>query len=112
MNATASSVLGAETLGPGLSWSPTSDKLAMVLRRSGATDDYDIWTLVIGQPGSATNVTNTMDGTWERLPCFSPDGSEISYWHNTSSIDGVYKISATGGTPVELSDQGRSSDWR
>lgn len=60
----------------------------------------DLYLLPIGG-GDAEALTNGM--TWDMMPRFSPDGSEIAFISDRSGGDNVWTIPVAGGEPKQIS---------
>lgn len=94
-----------------IDWGRVNDEIA-VSHYAAADNDWDIWVLDADGTGTPWNLTNTT-GVWERQPAWSPDDSEIAYWHDGGKgARGVYVVSANGGTPVKLASDGRAPNWK
>ena len=93
-------------------WSPDGTKIAFS-RNNGSNSQ--IWVMNANGTGQVA-ITNTSSGD-DVDPAWSPDGSTIAFEHRNdspASNDGIYKVSAGGGTPVAVatsSDTYRSPNW-
>ncbi len=80
-------------------WSPDGTKIALVAGSGFGGGAIETLTL-------ATNlVTPVTSGTGDFTPSWSPNGSQIAFQRNQfPDQEGIYRVSATGGTPTLLSD--------
>ncbi|MBX3173187.1 MAG: PD40 domain-containing protein [Gemmatimonadaceae bacterium] len=89
-------------------WSPDGRKLAFVSTRTG---NGDVYVLDLG-----TNVLRrlTFDEGSEQLDAWSPDGEWLYVSSNSQDIAGmqdVFRIRATGGTPVRVAGDRYASEY-
>ena len=89
--------------------SPDGSKVAMILSKSGAVDLY-----VADVDGSHLRQL-TKSKTDESSPCWSPDGKWICFAGKINERRQLWKVPATGGTPVRIPTSGVSNpsepDW-
>jgi len=82
--------------------SPDGKLLAYASDRAGRTN-LDIW---VQQLPSGEPIRLTTDEADESEPAFSPDGSKIAF-RSERDGGGIYVVSALGGQPRRIADQGR-----
>jgi Tol biopolymer transport system component len=98
-------VTNASVLTQSASWSPDGTKL--VFERAGSgKDGFDVW---VGAPDPATGQLNdqkplTSGRGNDRQPAWSPDGTRIAFASDRDGDFEIYRIPASGGTIVRLTD--------
>ena len=76
--------------------SPDGRRVAMILNMNGSPNLY-----VAGIDGSGLKqLTRNRDG--DACPCWSPDNQTICYVSRTGGTAALYKISASGGSPIPI----------
>ena len=89
--------------------SPDGRRVAMILSKSGSPD---LWVSNIDGSGLKQLTATRFD---ESSPCWSPDGRTICFVSRATERAGLYKIPASGGSPVRISVPGAPSptepDW-
>jgi Tol biopolymer transport system component len=73
-------------------------KIAFESQRDGNSEIY-----VMRADGSA-QTRLTSDASPDRLPVWSPDGTQIAYEHGTGADQEIFLISALGGAPTNLTN--------
>lgn len=89
-------------------WSPDGGKLAFVSTRSGNGDIY-----VLDLASSALTRLTFDDGP-EQLDAWSPDGRYVyfsSTAHDISGMNDVYRVKASGGTPMPVAADRYASEY-
>ncbi len=92
----------------GSQYSPDAKRIAFISDRSG---DNQIW-VCDSNGDDAVQLTSYKGAELNRLR-WSPDGRQIMYELNGRGIEGVFTISATGGSPkrVNFQDGAKSASW-
>lgn len=86
-------------------WSPDSRWIAFDCRTSRNPAIY-----VVGTDGNGLHKVNTEDSD-EFMPAWSPDGGWIYFTSERTGNLQLWKMPATGGTPVQLTQKGGFESW-
>jgi TolB protein len=95
-------------LNTGAAISPSGDKMALVLSKSGVPEVY-----VMNLSTKRVQAITSTRMTAKSSPCWSPDGREIVYVSGESGRPQLYKISNSGGRNQRLTSgsENVSPDW-
>jgi Tol biopolymer transport system component len=88
-------------------WSPDGSRIVFQSVRD-ETDpfDFSLWIVdsTSGDAGGATRLTDEPGREYD--PAWSPDGSSIAYTYQDGDTFNIYRVDASGGTPVNLTAGG------
>ena len=94
-------------------WSPDGQRIAFQsVREESDPNDFSIWVMdsTTGDQGTGLQRLTDEPGR-EYDPAWSPDGESVAYTYQDGGTFGIYSVSASGGTPVNLT-QGGMQDTR
>ena len=108
--------LPVRTRSSNVSWSPDGTKLTFDAGNPPNHDVRDIY-MTDADGSNQINLTKT-PGISEQYPDFSPDGSQLCYFHSNygrslSAPTGIYAMNTDGSNPFRLSDEEQATqcEW-
>jgi len=90
----------AEASGSGLSWSPDGSLLA-ISEQNSQTQPGGIFVVSV-VTGKRRRLTTAGPLACDEFPAFSPDGKNIAFVHNLTTVSDVFVVASTGGPTRQL----------
>ena len=87
------------------------DGRRVLFMRETVTGKAQLWVSPMTGPGSSTRFGETKSTAVDAMPAFSPDGRSIAFSSSREGGDGLFVMSANGGTARRLVNDAYDPDW-
>jgi Tol biopolymer transport system component len=114
--------IGVQELSSGNTWQVTFDTfpsydpaissdghwIVFVSQEGGSGQNDEIW--IIDKNGNRRQQLTFTDWEWNKLPSWSPDGSQIVFWSNRTGTSQIYVMNRDGSGLTQLTFEGANWD--